>query len=273
MNSYADLTMLKSASYLNISVTTHDVYFRRLLEQASRMIDKYCDRYFYCYSGTKYYDGAIIIYPKDDILSITTLKTNEDGDATFENTFTTSDYHLYPLNDLPKIRVEINPDGDYGSFASGIKKGVQIIGIFGYGDGWSATPYSNSGTTTNEALDATETDVDVVSGLALAVGQTILIESEQMYISSISSNILTVKRGINGTTATTHDTLKIIYIYEYPQPIVQACLIMVMRAWKRKDSAFQDVVSLPEYGQLGVYRGIDPDVAETIKQYRKTRYA
>lgn len=279
MNAYADLTTLKSASYLNITATTHDTYLRKLLEQSSRLIDKYCNRYFYCYNGTKYFDGKQILFPKDDILSITTLQTDEDGDATFEITFTTGDYHLYPLNDYPKIRLEINPDGNYGSFASGIKKGVKIIGIFGYGDGLSATPYY-SDTTTAEALDVAETAIDVISASNLSVGMTLLLvdsdsnkTNEQIYIQSIDSNTITVKRGVNGTTDDSHAITKQLYIYEYPQPIIQACLVMAMRAWKRKDSAFQDVVSIPEYGQLAVYKSVDPDVAETIKQYRKNRYA
>ena len=56
----------------------------------------------------------------------------------------------------------------------------------------------------NEALDASETGVDVDSGAVFKVGQTIQVDSEQMYISAISTNTLTVTRGYNGSTAATH---------------------------------------------------------------------
>jgi len=56
----------------------------------------------------------------------------------------------------------------------------------------------------NEALDNSETAVDVDSGAEFAEGEVILVESEQMYISSISSNTLTVTRGYNSTSAVTH---------------------------------------------------------------------
>ena len=73
---------------------------------------------------------------------------------------------------------------------------------------------------------------------------------------------------MNGTTDADHNNGVVIYIYEYPQPIVQACLITAMRAWKRKDSAYQDVVGGGPLGTVIASKGIDPDVAETIRQYR-----
>ena len=274
MNSYSDLSMLKSASYLNIaSVTDYDGPLLNLLIQASRLLDKWCGRFFFVRDDTRYYDGAgLKLFLPDDLLSITTLKTDEDGDGTYENTLATTDYFLYPLNEYPKIRIEINPNGNYGSFASGIQKGVQIVGSFGYGE--SATPYYDSGDSVQDSggITATQTTITVASGARFAIGQTIKIELEQCYINSISTNTLTIKRGVNGTSGATHDKDKPIYIYEYPMPISQACLITTMRAFKRKDSSYQDIVGSPETGQIITSKGIDPDVAETIKQYRKLRY-
>jgi hypothetical protein len=56
-----------------------------------------------------------------------------------------------------------------------------------------------------EALDNSETGIDVDDGSEFAVGQVILVESEQMKISSISTNTLTVTRAFNGTSAATHN--------------------------------------------------------------------
>tara|TARA_Y100000310_G_scaffold58920_1_gene54236 strand:- start:303 stop:7325 length:7023 start_codon:yes stop_codon:yes gene_type:complete len=61
-----------------------------------------------------------------------------------------------------------------------------------------------------EALDSSETGVDVDDVTEFAVGQVILLGSEQMKITAISSNTLTVTRGFNGTTAATHsDTTQV----------------------------------------------------------------
>jgi len=55
-----------------------------------------------------------------------------------------------------------------------------------------------------EALDNSETGVDVDSTDGFLVGQVLLIESEQMTITAISGNTFTVARGANSTSAVTH---------------------------------------------------------------------
>jgi len=280
INAYASLTTLKSDAYLQIPlVTSYDTELRSLLEHASRLLDKYCDRFFYCLETTvalpQYYAGASRdFFLPDDILSITTLKTDEDGDGTFENTLVeNTDFFLYPLNTYPKIRAEINPNGSYGGFASGTKRGIEIVGVFGYGDGKSATPYYLSNDTVQDGAGMTlvQTTVTVADGTKFAEGQTIRIQLEQCYITSIAANVLTIIRAINGTVAATHALATVIYIYEYPMPIVQACLVTCMRAFKRSSSAFQDIVGSPETGQQLIYKGIDPDVKSIISQYRRIR--
>ena len=57
----------------------------------------------------------------------------------------------------------------------------------------------------NEAIDASETDIDVDDGGFYEEGDLIRIDDEIMEVTSISTNTLTVKRGMYGSTATTHD--------------------------------------------------------------------
>ena len=60
-------------------------------------------------------------------------------------------------------------------------------------------------TTLSSAItDATATSVPVTSATELRADQQIMVGSEKMTISSISSNTLTVSRGAGGTTAATH---------------------------------------------------------------------
>jgi len=276
VNSYGDVSRLKSASYLNYEGTAEDTRFRLLLEAASRLIDAYTNRFFYVKETTRYFDGGgAPLFLKDDLLSVTTLKTDDDGDATYENTFATTDYILYPLNDYPKTIIKLTHDSDYGSFAGGIRKGIEIEGDFGYGDGESATPYSLSGSSTNETSDMTTTQTTMIidDGTDFGIGQTIRLEDEQCYITGISTNTLTIKRGVNGTTAATHSTQTFditVYIYDYPEPIEQACLIQAMRWWKRKDTAFMDVVVSPDIGGgITYYKGLDPDIKLILSQYKK----
>lgn len=272
MKAYATLTDIKSASYLNLSTTAHDTWLRKLLEESSDLIDSEVRFSFQPVEETRYFDaaGKRLDLAFDPLLSLSTLKVDNNADDTFEDTYATGDYHLYPYNKFPKTAIRINANGDYGSFGTeGALKVVEIAGVWGYGNGLSATPYTSSGATTSEELDASETGVDVSSGAAFAVGNTIRIDSEQMYITGIASNTLTVRRGVNGTTAATHATAKTVYYYEYPPEIVQACLVQAMRTFKRKDTSYLDVMGNPETGTMTWVKQLDPDVALRLSHFRQ----
>lgn len=62
-------------------------------------------------------------------------------------------------------------------------------------------------TTLNEALDASETTVTVTNGAVFAATGDfrVRVDDELMLVTARSSNDLTVTRGIESTTATTHD--------------------------------------------------------------------
>lgn len=271
MNSYNDLGTLKG--HLDITGTGNDTYLLEILNAASRQIEMYCHRWFYVKSETRYFDGSQSPWFHEDILSITTFKVDQDGDATYESTLATTDYHLYPLNGFPYTYTKISSNSDYGGFAPGIRKGIEIVGDFGYGDGESASPYTTSGDATAEDVDASETTIDITLYSSFSAGQTVLIDSEQMYVTDATddtTDYITITRGVNGTSAVTHDTSTTIYIYDYPEPIKQACLIQTMRWWNRRDSAFADVI-VSELGAQTIYKGLDPDIKQILFDggYRK----
>ena len=271
MNAYATLDDLKSL--LQVKEAERNADLLRTLGAASRQIDKLTGRYFYCFEGKKYYSNvATRLWLPDDILSVSTLKCDTSGDGVFEVSMTATNYFLFPLNEFPKILLKINPNGSYSSFASGIEKGVEIDGVFGYAD--SATPYEAK-TAINQTggITAAATSFPVDDGSLIKIGQTIRIELEQMFVEDIAQNTLHVKRGMNGTTAATHADDKVISVYTYPEDITQACLIMTMRAWKRKDSAYQDIVGTPETGQIITSKGLDPDVKKLLEPYYREEYA
>ena len=78
--------------------------------------------------------------------------------------------------------------------------------IYGYGWGisaWQGTPATVVTDQLNEALDATETGVDVDDGSVFAANDYILVDQEIMKVSSVSTNTLTVIRGLSNLTDTT----------------------------------------------------------------------
>lgn len=73
---------------------------------------------------------------------------------------------------------------------------------------WIEDELTPTSATLNEALDASETGVDVNTGhgTRFVKGSVIRIEDELMWVSSISTDTLTVTRGYAGSTAAAHVT-------------------------------------------------------------------
>jgi len=282
MNLYANVNQFKAA--FSLTDSTNDDNFVRLLGEASRLIDKYCERFFYLWEGTRYYDGGgVRVVLDDDIYSFTTLDCDTDGDGVYESSYTLDvsgtaqpDAFTYPYPRMlywPKTRIEANPWGHYGHFGSGIRSAVKIVGVFGYGNDYPAPAYVDSGETVQDVSMTAAQLTMTTSGITLSAGQTIKVGSEQMFISAFtpSNKTATIQRGINGTTAAIHLQNAPISVYQYPDAITQACLVHSMRQWKRRESAFQNVVGDVNTGITNVYKGIDPDVQEIIKEYKRSR--
>jgi hypothetical protein len=143
-NGYCSLQDVKAALRLTDSVD--DSLLELSIEAASREIDGYCNRVFYPTTGTRVYQNVdSFMVNTDDIISVTTLKTSDDG-VIYDTTWTTADYQLEPLNGVAGGLVQpytrIRAIGDYlfpvwsitGTY--GNKASVQIQGVFG----WAAVP-------------------------------------------------------------------------------------------------------------------------------------
>lgn len=285
MNLYASLDDIKGFGMLNITGTSTDGVLVDCLEDASRQIDIDTDRFFYIYETTYYQDGGGTRVILDwDVQTISTLKLDTDGDGVYESTYdlvsTSPDAFLYPLNRTPKTRLEANPYGDYGSFAPGIRNAMEITGVFGYGNDWPKSYTISSNNTLTAALNSTATTLPVNghSTGALSVGHTILMtsstpESEQIFvISKTASTSYTIQRAVNGTTAIgTAATSATFAIYTYPEPIKRAVLIHACRGFKRRESAFTNVISNPISGEISVWKSEDPDYRKVVNQYHKTK--
>lgn len=135
VNGYTTLATLKSR--ISISDETDDTELERIVTAVSRAIDDYCGRRFYAAAETRYYtaqhsDRLMV----DDLLSITTLSTDDDGDRNYENNWAETDYYLYPdnaaLDGQPYWRIDVDGDnGDY-TFPVGVRRGVKVVGSFGF---------------------------------------------------------------------------------------------------------------------------------------------
>lgn len=281
-NAYTSLGTLKSTGTLGITGTDYDTQLLRIAEESSRLIDRYTDRFYYVYEGTMYQDGGASRLILDfDLQSITTLYADTDGDGTYETTFnltsTPMDAYLYPQNISPKTRLEINPWGAVGHFAAGIRNGIKIVGVFGYGADWPAPYYHAANSVVTTILTSTDVTVDVTASTSseFSAGVTLRIGSEQTYIHSAPIGALTstcpITRAVNGTTAAGASTGTAINICDYPQAITQAAVIQTIRSWKRRESGYVNTIIDTGMGNIQVFKGLDSDIREIISQYRRLR--
>ena len=171
-----------------------------------------------------------IIRLTDWLISATTV-TAYDGTARDNNTVLTAgynaDYFLMPYNSSPKTILKLNEDT-----ADTLDAGQQTLTILGE---WGYTNDTILVTTADAVASTTATSVSVSSAANFGPAQTVLIDSEQMYITSISGNTLTVERGVNGTTAATHSGGANASRYDYPPLIVQACLDIGKIMFRNRD--------------------------------------
>jgi len=96
---YATLSDVKAA--LRITDNVDDSLLEISIEAASREIDGWCERVFTSSTATRIYRPTdVFSVDVDDLQSITTLKTDSDGDGVFDVTWEATDYQLNPLNGL-----------------------------------------------------------------------------------------------------------------------------------------------------------------------------
>jgi len=140
-NAYATVAELQghvntdtSATWTNLDINN----MTSVIQSVSEWLDSKFNTTFYARTETRVYTADMddMLYI-DDLLSITTLKTDTTDDGTYDTTWTTADYWLEPTNnDLgrkprPYRQIRVNYNGS-NSFPSGVQRGVQIAGSWGY---------------------------------------------------------------------------------------------------------------------------------------------
>lgn len=278
-NLYLSLTDMKTAGYLNSDNTTYDAAVLDWLEGESRLIDELTQRHFFVLVGTRLLSPKTNrrkLYLPDDLISVTTFKEDQLNAGAFDLTWAPSDYILWPrskstpvsgLDDaLPYQAMEIDrrTTGNQDLFLQGQDR-YELVGKWGF---WERT--KSTGETVNDAdFNDSESTFTASSGPGLKVGETILIGSEQMWISGIATDLITVTRGVNGTTAAAHVTAAAISRYVYPKPIVQALAMQTARVFGRRQGGWATTIGFTETGTFQAATGLDGDVRNHLSQFRR----
>lgn len=221
MNTYALAEQLQGLSG-HESVSVSDALMA--IEAASREVEQLCGRVFWTQSATRHFDvparcGDDVAI--DDLLSATAITSDWDSDGTYLDTLTEGTHvELLPQHAWPKQRLRVLPWSDE-TVVSGVRT-LRIAGVWGYGDGQSATPWRAVTGTATVASTTGET-LTLSGGHGVKAGMTLLVGSEQMHVSATASTSATVRRAVNGTTASTHSGASI-QSAQYPAGIARAVL-------------------------------------------------
>lgn len=255
--------------------TKNDALITSLLATSSRFINEFCGRSFHLRFEGRYYDHPIGVanqytldypatYPArihsqpfymgglgvselpldDDLLEITELLTNNE-----DTTIDAADYFLmcgrsYTLRPANKIVLNYNSNDVYWDFNTTPQRANKVSGWWGYNNEYpnvftdssdALTGDIDDSVTTVSVTDPTEADEFGVTP-RLSAMQTIKINDELMYIVSVTGSDLTVKRGINGTTAVAHTSGDSVYVYVPMGTIVNAARRLTNWLYTQKDS-------------------------------------
>jgi hypothetical protein len=135
--SYASLSEFKAA--VGITDTTDDGALQSVLDATDTLIDLYCDRKtgFGTATETRYYTAEDYEYVlTDDLVSVTTLQTDDDANGTYETTWTVgTDYVLAPrnaaLDGFPYTEIDTSVTWPR-NFPKDVYLGVKVVGVFGF---------------------------------------------------------------------------------------------------------------------------------------------
>ena len=250
--------------------TTDETPVLRVLESASKRIDSYMGRSFGARTETHSFDlgqgalrddslvpnGDMIEFPDywttrlqstgilgldDWLITATTVTSYEGTDRPSSATLTEgigNDFLLMPYNTSPKSKMKL-----VENTLKNLYSGQQTLTILGQ---WGWQNDTESISTVDAIGSSSTTTVTVTSGSTTYVGDTILVGTEQMYVTNVDGNTLTVIRGVNGTTSATHSGGATYYRYKYPADVVQACLDIARTYWRSRDVGQSQILGTNE---------------------------
>lgn len=223
------------------------------------------------------------IYLKDDLLEVATLTTKNGG-----TTLSASDYWLLHRwgrrdrtpYDMVRMREASSQAWEYDTDPV---RAFAVTGWWGYHEDW-ANAWVNSGdtlsanitTTTATTMTTTDVDGDDPYGVGYRIKEMQLakIDDEIVFISKVNAetNVCTIVRGANGSTAATHTSGAAIYTFEPQREARSAVWTWALYLMNRKNSIGKtDGVTVSARGDLFIAGRMPPDVALYAENLKTAR--
>ena len=277
LNCYATLAEYKSfvtSRGQTASVdATDDALIEVLLKSASNYINTQTSRHFYPYIQTRYFDVPKTeesldmreLKMDDDLLEVLSVTNGDDV------VIPSTEYTIRPRNASPYKWIRLDDASTYYWATDGSGNSHDVIAVSAiwgchnhYAQAWLL------GSTLAEALDTSETGIDVTSGALFSVGDLIRFENEFGYVSAVVTNTLTNTRGENGSTAAIHVTAGNVYIWQVMEEVKTAVLEIAMQANKRRfGQSNSNIQTITSAGVVLTPRDIPAMAVDFIRTYRR----
>lgn len=187
----------------------------------------------------------------------------------------------YPIDEIPYPQLQLMGDcwaSWYAAYCSGAR-GAQyaaVTGIWGYNadyaNAWLAVDVvTTTAITTTTATTFTVADVDGVNLLGdaprISAGNVIQIDSEWMDVAATDAltNTVTVRRGVNGSTAALHAIGAVVSVYSVDESIKRAVVRQVSFQYSRR-GAF-DTVRYGDISTVAFPKDILDEVYGLLRQF------
>ena len=290
-----DLT--KSGIVVNISDIGRDKIESYLL-RATRFIQRHTRRDFFPWRETRsfpiphaFHNLSMRRYPAahlivdQDLIEIFTLNNgSEDVDPSF--------YYNIETNIKPHYGIAIKFPKYWGGLFGGVSPYkrydepiITVDALWGYAeniggyryptDFWISTNYA-----LESALNATDTGfgitnvderVDDVGENPFVKGRLLRIDDEYMEVTSVNTttDVVSVKRGVRGSTASEHDVNSLVDRWRVIDDIVEACL-QIAKTWREADLAVGGRVGVSDVS-VGAEIAIPSDPMGILDSYQRSQ--
>jgi hypothetical protein len=222
------------------SDTADDARLLAALQAAAAQIERTAGRRF-CprqatLQHTVHYPTELIL--DDDLLELTTLSNGDSSTIPLDNVI------LLP-DDAPAGGLLLMAGSSF-TWAQSPVQAVSISGIWGWHDRWGEAWRNSADTVQNNPLNSSATSLTVADADGsdsngetprFQVGHLLKIESEYVRVLAVNtvSNVLTVLRGVNGTTAAAHLQNTSIYTYQPPADVAAIALRWASLLYREPD--------------------------------------
>ncbi len=248
-------TLAQAKTQIKATTTTDDSVVWGLIQQASRRVDSFFRSQrplFAPYIETRSYELNALridstrnfLFLPSPLLSLTTITANgtdiTSSVTVYPNNASNSPYYVLQLTGYNSWYEFMPPtSGNY------LVSTVLITGVWGYsanyGNAWLSVD-TLSANITSSATSLTVADVDGVDAYnnspRISAGNIIRIDSEYMLVvaTNTTTNVCTVVRGYNGSTASAHVSTTAVYTYEVDDSINRAVSRQVGLMYARRGS-------------------------------------